>query len=439
MLGIDWAIIAAMVLLNGLFAAYELALASVSLAQLQMLANEGRFGARAAASMKRSMEGSLAVVQLGITLVGVIAAATGGAEAQEDFAPLIRARLGTSATTSELLALMLVVVPLTLVTIVVGELIPKVFALRNKEWVCLRLSPLMMGFSYVVWPIVWLLETTVRAAVALGERFVFRNRGNTAADEVGHMQELRAMAAVARASRLIGPREERIIVSAARLSSRPVIEIALPAEHISLLTVTDSLADCLIAAHLDMHTRFPVTQRAGDPQAIVGYVNFKDIVALLRIAPKNPSIAAILRPIPLLPATQPISTVLENMMREHTHIALVRDTTGRIVGMVTLEDILEELVGEIEDEHDRLPAHVAASEAGWVVGGGISLARLREVTGIDLEADPPPNGARTLNQWMAGHLGRPVHGGDQLERTGLRVLVRKIRRQGVLEAQLTRL
>ena len=439
MLGIDWAIIATMVLLNGLFAAYELALASVSLARVQMLAQEGRFGARAAVRMKQSMEASLAVVQLGITLVGVIAAATGGAEAQEDFTPLLIARFRISQATAEFLALALMVVPLTIVTIVVGELIPKVFALRNKEWVCLRLSPLMMGFSFVVWPVVWLLENVVHIAVAFGERFVFRERGQDQSYETSHMQELRAMAALARASRLIGPREERIIVSAARLSSRPVIEIALPAEHISLLNVTDSLADCLIAAHLDMHTRFPVTQRAGDPQAIVGYVNFKDIVALLRIAPKNPSIAAILRPIPLVPDSKPIAAVLETMMREHTHIALVRGKEGQVIGMVTLEDILEELVGEIEDEHDRLPAHVAPSEAGWVVGGGISLTRLREVTGIDLEADPSPNAARTLNQWMVGHLGRPVHGGDTLERAGLRILVRKIRRQGVLEAQLTRI
>lgn len=437
MVGIDWAIIAAMVLLNGLFAAFEIALASASLARLQMLAAEGRWGARSAARMKNSMEASLAVVQLGITLVGVIAAATGGAEAQEDFAASL-ARFGFSDRTAEILALAIVVVALTIVTIVIGELIPKVFALRNKEWVCLRLSPLMLGFSFVVWPVVWMLETVVRASVALGERFFFRN-DDQSQYEASHLQELRATASLARASRLIGAQEERIILSAARLSSRPVVEIALPAEHISLLNVNNSLADCLIAAHLDMHTRFPVTQRDGDPQAIIGYVNFKDIVAQLRLAPRNPSLSAILRPIPLFQATVPIAHVLETMMREHTHIALVRADEGKIVGLVTLEDILEELVGEIEDEHDRLPAHVATSEAGWVVGGGIGLARLREVTGIDLEKDPPPNQARTLNQWMIGHLGRPVRGGDVLERGGFRLLVRKIRRQGVLEAQISRL
>lgn len=441
MWGLDWAIIAAMVLLNSIFAAYEIALASVSLARLQILAAEHRWGAAAASSMKQTMEASLAVVQLGITLVGIIAAALGGAEAQEDLSPRICEMLGWPAPNfwADAIALAIIVVPLTLTTIIVGELIPKVFALRNKEWVCLQLSPLMLGFSYVVWPIVWLLELIVRGAVGLGEKFFFRNSDEDTEYETSHLQELRAMAAMARASRMIGAQEERIIVSAARLSSRPVREIALPAEHISLLALNMSLADCLIAAHLDMHTRFPVAKVAGDPQSIVGYVNFKDVVATLRISPTNPSLAAILRPMPSFRALEPISHVLESMMREHTHIALVRDADQQIVGLVTLEDIIEELVGEIEDEHDRLPAHVASSEAGWVVGGGISLGRLREVTNIDLEADLPDNQPRTLSQWMSGHLGRPLRGGDTIERLGLRVMVRKLRRQEALEVQISRL
>jgi putative hemolysin len=433
--GVDWLIIAAMILLNSVFAAYELALASVSLARLQVLAGEHRWGARSALAMKGAIEGSLAVVQLGITLVGVIAAATGGAEAQEDLAPLIPA----PPPWNEVVALGIIVIPLTIVTIVVGELIPKVFALRNKEWVCLRLSPLMMGFSFLVWPAVWALESVVKASVTLGERFVFGKADANVQYEATHLQELRAMVSVARASRLIGPREERIIMSAARLSSRPVREIALAAEHISMMALGDSLATCLIAAHLDMHTRFPVTRRAGDPQGIVGYVNFKDIVAALRLSPQGPSLEAILRPMPVFAAAETIAHVLESMMREHTHIALVRDDRGQIVGLVTLEDILEELVGEIEDEHDRLPTHVATSAAGWVVGGGISLTRLRDLTGLDLESDMPPDSPKNLNQWVAGHLGRSVRGGDVIERAGCRVLVRKLRRQAVLEAQLTRL
>jgi putative hemolysin len=196
------------------------------------------------------------------------------------------------------------------------------------------------------------------------------------------------------------------------------------------------VSNCLAAAHLEMHTRYPVTERAGDPQALIGYVNFKDIVAHLRLKPTEPSLRGIVRAIPSLPEDSPISTALESLLREHMHIALVRAPSGKVLGMVTLEDILEELIGEIQDEYDLLPVQAVASGDGWVVGGGISLARLRELTGVDPGAALPPGGARNLSGWVAGHLGRLARAGDVVRRGGLRVVVRKVRRQQVLEAHV---
>jgi putative hemolysin len=187
----------------------------------------------------------------------------------------------------------------------------------------------------------------------------------------------------------------------------------------------------------DMHTRFPVAERKGDPQTVIGYANFKDIIAMLRMSPQEPSFRAIVRPIPSLREDERIAVCLEQMMREHTHIALVRDAGGNVVGMVTLEDILEELVGEIEDEFDRLPAHVVRSGRSWVVGGGVPLDRLKSATGVDLASDLPAGGARTLGDWVGGHMGRGVVGGDVVERAAVRVVVRKIRRKKVQEAYLS--
>lgn len=436
MWGVELCVMAAMVAINSVFAAYEIALASISISRLKVLQSENKPGSRVAVFMKENMEASLAVVQLGITLVGAIAAATGGAGAEETIAPLYEETFRLSSGQADLLAIASVVLPLTVVSIVFGELVPKVFALRNKEWVVLHLSPPMSWFSRMVWPAVWLLEASVHGIMHLAEkRFKSRIDPESRAEET-HIQELRTSASLARASRIIGPREESIIHSASKLSSRPVREIILPAEHISMLNVDDSLNECLIAAHLDMHTRFPVTERRSDPQGIIGYVNFKDIVAQLRLSPHEPSIRAILRPIPAFIDTAVISSCLERMMREHTHIALVRDLSSNVVGMITLEDIIEELVGEIEDEHDRLPLHAVESKAGWVVGGGISIPRLHEVTGIDLSADMPGGRVRNLSNWVEGHLGRPVRGGDILERGNIRIIVRKLRRQEVLEAQI---
>ena len=151
---IELVVMACMIALNGVFAAYEIALASIGLARLDTLVQERRRGAAAAMRMKQGIEGSLAVVQLGITLVGAIAAATGGAGAEESIEPAML-EFGFSAAMARFLAVAVIVLPLTVVTIIFGELVPKVFALGNREWVCLRLSPLMEWFSWCVWPAVW--------------------------------------------------------------------------------------------------------------------------------------------------------------------------------------------------------------------------------------------------------------------------------------------
>jgi len=296
----------------------------------------------------------------------------------------------------------------------------------------------MYSFSLSVWPAVWFLETTSTFITDVVDRIVnLRLTGRPA--EPTQMQELRAVASLARASRLIGAREEKIILSAARLSSRTIHEIMLPAEHISTMRVGESLSECLIAAHKDMHTRFPVTEVAGDPQRIVGYVNFKDIVSALRLAPQNPTLRAILRPIASYQDDTVISTCLERMIHEHSHIALVRDDKKSVVGLITLEDIVEELLGEIEDEHQKLPTHCVGYEDVWVVGGGVDLLKMKEQTGIDLTSDLPEPHVRKISEWITGHLGHGAMGGEELTRHGIRVLVRKVRLQQVLEAQITRL
>jgi putative hemolysin len=440
---IELVIMVAMVLFNGVFAGYEIALAAVTIARLQVLVRENRAGAKAALYMKQNMEASLATVQVAITLLGASAAAIGGAGAADNIQPFLQDGFGLSSTISRVLAIALVVVPLTIFTIMFGELAPKVFSLRNKEWVSLRLSPVMRWFCFSVWPAVWLFEGAVMLMMTWSERLWRPGVNPSAKHEAAELLELRAHAASARASRLIGPREESIILGAARLSSRTVREIMLPAESISMLDVNGSLGESLIVAHLDMHTRFPVAQRVDDPQSILGYVNFKDLVALMRLSvPHEASLRAVLRPLPSLDADTVLTACLERLIREHTHIALVRDAAGKVVGLITLEDILEELVGEIQDEYDRLPVHAVRSGWGWVVGGGITLEKLKELTNIDLAADPPAHlpegGLRILSDWIIGHLPDALHGGDIIERGGFRAVVRKIRRQKVLEAQVGR-
>lgn len=429
MVGLTLLVILLMLIFNGIFAGYEIALASVSAGRLERLAGEGRRGAAAAFRMKGHIEASLAVVQVGITLAGMIAAAVGGAGAEESVEPHLL-RLGLGATAAQAAAIALVVAPLTAVTIVFGELVPKVFSLRHKEWVCLLLSPAMEWFGLAVWPAVWLFERATNLIMSLGSR---ATAAEVAASEESTLQEIRTAANVARTSRLIGRREENIIVGASELSETPVREAMLPAEHISMLNVDDPLGVSLVAAHNDMHTRFPVTERPNDPQAIVGYVNFKDIVACMRTAPERPNLHGVLRPLPSFREDLPLSRCLDSMIQAHTHIALVRDPAERVTGMITLEDILEEFIGDIRDEFDRLPTYVTASGAAWVVGGGTSLRALYSATRITL-AGTESDGSASLHQWFEQRIGRQTRGGDVIREGGLRILARKVRRGRLLEA-----
>jgi putative hemolysin len=436
--GVELTVMLAMIGITGVFAGYEIALAAVSRARLQVLVREKRSGADAALSMRENMEASFAVVQLGMTLAGTIAAATGGAEAKETLVPWLQNRLELSSWAANVLAITIMVVPLTAVTLVFGELTPKVFSLRNKEWVCLKLSPGMRSFAWGIWPAVWLLERTVTIVRHRGEAWWQPKLAGGADNEAAELQELRATAMLARTSRFIGHREEGIILGATNLSSRDVRAIVLPADHISMLDVNALPAQSLVAAHLDMHTRFPVTERSGYPQAIIGYVTFKDIVAHMRLAPSESTLRGVVRPILSLPDDMPIADCLDRLLREHTHIALVRDAAEQVAGMITLEDILEEFLGDIQDEYDRLPPHLVKSGNAWIVGGGTPLARFKEIAGIGLASDLPPNGAANLSDWLIGHLGREVRRGDVLVRNGMRVVVRKVRRHKLQEAQISR-
>jgi putative hemolysin len=143
-----------------------------------------------------------------------------------------------------------------------------------------------------------------------------------------------------------------------------------------------------------------------------------------------------MRAIPCLLAEEPVAACLERLIRERAHIALIRNAANEVVGMVTLEDIIEELVGEIEDEFDRLPAHVAKSGTGWVVGGGITPEKLREATGLVLPPRSDGPAVRHLSDWVVGQIPHPLRGGEVVEKDGVRVVVRKIRRQKVQEAQI---
>src|SRR3954467_15946187 len=424
--------ILAMVVLTAVFAAYELSLASVRPGRLKMLADQKRRGAATALRMKERIEQSLAAAQLGMTLTAVIAAATGGASVEEKFAPFIRDRFHVPEHWADIIALICFVIPLAALTTVVGELVPKVLAIKNPEWVCVTLSPVMWAFAVAIYPAVLVFEWLTTTLVELIERLLPSQKSE---DHLAGLHELRAQVNLLRASQAIGVQEERIILQASRLSAMKVKDIMMPDDDIVMVVADAPLSENLVIAHMDLHTRFPVTTRKGDPEGIIGYVTFKDMVLLAKTHPGNPVIREIVRQIISLPQEMPLSEALRRMIADHHHLALVRDRANKVVGMIAQEDIFEELVGDIQDEFDRLPRHINPAGHQLVVGGGVTLGHLRDVLGRpELGVDLPPT--TTLNDWLNHGRELALRGGDMVVVDRVWTQVRKVRRRRITEAML---
>jgi len=428
----EFLIILTMIILNAVFSAYEMALASISRTKLTYLVQTKVNGAAEALFMKDRMEASLAVVQLGVTLVGSIAAAIGGAGVTETLNPYFQKYLGLSKELAGFLSLVTLIIPLSSFTIIFAELIPKIFAIKNSEWVILKLSKMMKSFAVIASPIVSAMENIVKSAIKIIDKK--KPAVDQKADTQKSLHEFTAALLLARTSRLIDAQQEKIVMSAAQLSLRPIRDIMIPVADICMIPQNSSLSDALIRAHLDMHTRFPICEDINNPQTIQGYINFKDIIAALKINPDDPTIKGTIRPLKKFVDSTPISKVLERMIQEKLHIGLVENAQGQILGMVTQEDIIEELVGEIEDEFDRLPTHIHPYGNQWLVGGAVAMSALAKTVGIDWPPSSGNDNDLKLADWCQRQYAKPFTGGEIISKNGLQITVRKLRRKKISEA-----
>ncbi len=302
------------------------------------------------------------------------------------------------------------------------EILPKTLGVRyNREFAVVIAQPLTVLIK-VLAPVIHLIHFVNRP-------FERQSKRKTRAPAT--LEELTSLAGLARLSNLISPQEERIISRATRLDETLIRQVMIDAQHISFLTTAMSLPQAIIAAHLDPHTRFPVCEE-NDRDRVVGYVNFKEMIYRTRTNPGDPTLKGIIRPVHFASPEESAADLLRVFTTQHFHMAIVRDTNGRTLGLVTLEDIVEELVGEIEDEFDRLPAHCQSLKGNvWMVGGGLPVSEIKPRTGIDL----PQADQGSLSAWILRRLKKPqlnevFHEGD------VEVMVRRLRRGNVFEAQL---
>jgi len=245
--------------------------------------------------------------------------------------------------------------------------------------------------------------------------------------EPGPVEDITVLTHLAALKNIINKDQEMILSHTISLSDIKVKDVMVKSEEMKCFSTDMSLMDALIQAHIHHHTRFPLRNTATGE--IAGYVNFKDIVSALQTNPKDASLKGICRPILETRENEPMSALLGRLRRSYQHIAIVRDERGNVSGLVTLEDAIEAIMGDIEDEYDLLPQYVyQIAEKRYVAGGGITLENLTEKTGLSLPASEKP-----LNEWLLELSGKIPTVEDKISYQNLKFILRKIRRSNIFE------
>ncbi|MBU4200390.1 MAG: DUF21 domain-containing protein [Verrucomicrobia bacterium] len=229
-------------------------------------------------------------------------------------------------------------------------------------------------------------------------------------------------------SKLISREQEAIVARSIKLSSAAVRDIMVARDEINYLSVGMSMMDALIEAHIHHHTRYLLIE-GSDLDKILGFVNVKDIVSALQINPADPSLKGIARPVLEVNDSQSVPALLKELTRGYRHMAIVKNNAGKTVGLVTLEDVVEAIVGEIEDEYDVLPAYLdRIAEGRFLAGGGVTLQALKEKTGFGV-----PEGALSLHDWLCGLIPAAPKIEQRIPYQELMFTIRKIRRSKIHE------
>jgi putative hemolysin len=336
-------VIAVLVLVNGVFVAAEIALVTVRRSRIRQLGDEGDRRARRVARMVEQPGRLLATIQLGITFIGFLAAAFAGASIAGTLAEWLRQVTFLSAS-ADLLALLIVTLVVSLVTIVFGELVPKTLALAHAERYALTLARPVEVLGRLLSPVVWLLTTITHGVTRLlGVSGV--------SDEAISTEELRILVERGGEQGTIEAEEEQMIGGVLELGERRVHEVMVARVDIVALSVDASLGGIIETIVSQGHSRIPVYE--GSVDNIIGMLYAKDLLPYLVGEDEPPPIRRLLRTPLYVPESMLVDDLLHSLQRRRVHIAIVLDEHGGTAGLVSIEDLIEEIVGEIQDEYDE--------------------------------------------------------------------------------------
>ena len=371
---LELAIAAFLIALNGAFAMSELAIVSSRKSRLKALADDGRAGATVALRLAEDPGRFLSTVQIGITMVGVLAGVFSGAALSDMLSDYLRDGQGLSQFAANTIGYTVVVGLITYFSVVVGELVPKHFALRNPEKIACVVAPLHL-LSRIAAPVVWLLDSSTR--------LLFRVLGGDESKEtVVTEEEIKSLVAEAATAGVIESDERRMISAVLRLGDRPVRSIMTPRTEVEWLDLDDSEAEIVAKLRACHHSLLPVAR--GAVENILGIVQVRDLLSPA-LAGEPLEIEKRLLAAPNMPDTIDALDALQLLKGSDVPIALVHDEYGHFDGIVTPVDILDAIAGAFPNgEDEEEPAAVRREDGSWLVAGWMSADDLAEQIGVIL-------------------------------------------------------
>ena len=375
----------------GIFVAAEIALISLRESQIRQLAGKGKRGDRVVA-LTKNPNGFLAAVQIGITFLGFLSAAFGAERLGRYISPVFE-DWGLSEGVSKTLALISITIVIAYVSLVFGELVPKRLALYRTEIIALAVAPLIDFTAKVFRPVIWLLSKSTDAIVK-----IFGIGAKEIRNEISEAE----LAELVSGHTSLSDEEREIVEEVFAAGDLQLHEIMVPRTEVDFMDVGLSITDAVAVAIEHSHSRYPVTR--GSTDEVIGFLHVRDLLNPRVHSSAGESILDLVRPVLNLPGTKGVLPALAEMRSKRSHIAVVLDEYGGTDGIITLEDLVECLIGDIHDEYDSEEVEVTpqARTGEFEIDSLISLEDLFDETGIVLPEGP----YETVGGLVMDYLGR---------------------------------
>ena len=387
---LEIAIITFLILLNSVLALSELAVVSARRARLRVFVNSRRKGARRALALATNPGRFLSTVQIGITLVGILAGAYSGATFGAQLAQWLEQQ-GVSDAMAEPLGFGIIVATITYLSLIIGELVPKRLALRNPEAIACAVAPAMTLLARVGAPVVWLLDiSTMGVLRLLGSTSGFESKVTE--------EEIKSLIAEAESTGVLEADEQRLMVGVLRLGDRSVKGVMTPRREVRWLDLTAGEVEIKRVLTEMPHSLLPVGERS--PDAMIGVVQARHLLAsALQGRPLD--IKAVMQTAPVVPDTMDALDVMAQLRTADVKMALVLDEYGHFEGLVTPADLLEAIAGFSPEEHTGEAGAVQREDGSWLISGWMAADEMADLLGIVL---PDSRDYQTVAGFVLAHL-----------------------------------